>query len=231
MGVGLQLRTRVKRAIAEVPLLHDLALKLNSRSNIFSRAYAHKAWGSEESGSGIGSEIGATEALRSYLPDLFKRLGITKVLDAPCGDWNWMRLVDLNGIDYVGVDVVAEVIARNQAYARGGVRFLVADLTQDELPSADLIICRDCWIHLSFRDAAAMLENFRRSGASWLLISNSSQVLENQNQLTGWMWRYLNLRRPPFNFPAGLEARKDHYAEHDFEITLWNIADLPRIGA
>lgn len=231
MDITSQLRTRVKKAIAEIPLLHDLTLKFNSRGNIFSRAYAHNAWGSQESGSGIGSELGATETLRCYLPDLFKRLAVTKVLDAPCGDWNWMRRVDLNGIDYVGVDVVQDVIAKNRDYEREGVRFLVADLTQDELPLADLIICRDCWIHLSFRDAAAMLENFRRSGARWLLVSNSPHVQENKNQLTGWMWRFLNLHRPPFNFPAAIEARKDHYADHGFEITLWEIAKLPRIDA
>ena len=45
-----------------------------------------RGWGSDESGSGIGSELGATEALREYLPGLFKRLGVRKVLDAPCGD-------------------------------------------------------------------------------------------------------------------------------------------------
>jgi hypothetical protein len=230
MSVGL--RTRLKTAISGIPLAHDLALKLLSRRSIFSRAYKSGAWGSEESGSGIGSELGATESLREYLPGLFKRLGVRKLLDAPCGDWNWMRLVDLEGIDYVGVDVVPEVIARNQAaHAAPGVRFNVADITRDDLPSADLILCRDCWVHLSFRDAASVLENFRRCGAPWLLISNSPRMSENRNQLTGLSWRYLNLHRPPFNFPAGLEARKDHYDTHDFQITLWRIADLPRINA
>lgn len=228
----MSLRMRIKSWISEIPLLHDLALKLVSRGSIFSRAYKSRAWGSDESGSGIGSERGATVALREYLPELFKRLGVVSFLDAPCGDWNWMRLVDLQGVDYTGVDVVPEVIARNQAaYERDGVRFQVADLTRDELPRADLILCRDCWVHLSFRDAASMLENFRRSGATWLLVSNSPQALENRNQLTGWAWRHLNLRKPPFSFPAAIGARKDHYAEHGFEITLWRIADLPRINA
>ncbi|NPC57392.1 class I SAM-dependent methyltransferase [Caenimonas soli] len=230
MGMGL--RTRLKMTISSIPLAHDLTLKLLSRESIFSRAYSSRAWGSEESGSGVGSELGATEALRAYLPGLFKRLGVEKILDAPCGDWNWMRLVDLEGIDYVGVDVVPEVIAKNQAaYAAAGVRFKVADITRDDLPSADLILCRDCWVHLSFRDAASILENFRRCGATWLLVSNSPQISENKNQLTGLSWRYLNLHQPPFNFPAGLEARKDHYDDHGFQITLWRIADLPRINA
>src|SRR3712207_7875432 len=51
---------------------------------------------SHESYSGRGSELGATESLRSYLPQLFERLNIKTFLDAPCGDWNWMRQVDLS---------------------------------------------------------------------------------------------------------------------------------------
>lgn len=228
----MSLRTLVKSSILEIPVLHDLALKLISRRSIFSRAYKSKAWESEESGSGVGSELGATATLREYLPELLRRLGAVSFLDAPCGDWNWMRLVDLKGINYIGADVVPEVIEKNRAaYERAGVKFTVADLTKDELPRADLILCRDCWIHLSFRDAALMLENFRRSGATWLLITNGPQALENRNKLTGLHWRPLNLHKPPFNFPAGIEARKDHYEETKFEITLWKIADLPKIVA
>lgn len=232
MNAEFKLRTRIKNVIARLPALHDLALSVRTREKIFSGAYAQKAWGSDESGSGTGSELGATEALRKYLPELLERLQIQRFLDAPCGDWNWMRLVDLKDITYFGLDVVPEVIARNVAtYGRSGVEFKVADLTHDPLPKAELVLCRDCWIHLSFRDAASMLENFRRSGATYLLMSNSPQVQKNRNQLPGWNWRYLNLHLPPFNFPPGLEARKDHYAEHGFQITLWKIADLPPIDA
>lgn len=232
MRVDLDLRTYAKKVIARWPLLHDAVLKVHPRSRIFARAYEHNAWGSQESGSGIGSELGATEALRDYLPELFQRLQVRTFLDAPCGDWNWMRRVDLAGVAYTGLDVVPEVIARNrERYGRPGVEFDVADLTRERLPRADLVLCRDCWIHLSFRDAAAILGNFRRSGSTYLLIGNSPHVEQNENQLAGWGWRHLNLQRPPFNFPAGLEARKDHYADQDFQITLWRIADLPAIQA
>ncbi|MET0213205.1 MAG: class I SAM-dependent methyltransferase, partial [Vicinamibacterales bacterium] len=95
---------------------------------------------------------------------MFERLNIGTVLDAPCGDWNWMRHVDLSRVNYVGVDVVLQVIeSHNRMFTTKGVQFLRADIAQDTLPKADLIICRDCWVHLSFRDIAAVLENFRRS--------------------------------------------------------------------
>ena len=142
-----------------------------------------------------------------------------------------MSRVDLSGVDYVGADIVANVIAKNnQEYARPGVRFIRADLTKDLLPAADMIMCRDCWVHLSFQDIAAILKNFRRTGATWLLVSNTPSQERNQNKRTGIDWRHLNLRLPPFNFPPETESRKDHYPDVPFEITLWRLADLPEIN-
>ena len=43
------------------------------------------------------------------------------LLDAPCGDFNWMRHVPLGGVSYTGADVVPELIARNRRdYGRDG---------------------------------------------------------------------------------------------------------------
>jgi hypothetical protein len=207
-----------------------LSLSL-SRARVFQLAYATRVWGSAESGSGIGSELAATENVSAYLPELFQRLQVSKFLDAPCGDWNWMRRVDLSGVDYFGGDVVSSVVTKNkQEYARPGVRFIHADLTKDPLPTVDMIMCRDCWVHLSFEDIAAMLKNFRRTGARWLLVSNTPSQNRNQNKATGIDWRHLNLHLPPFNFPAKIEGRKDHYPDVPFEIALWRLAELPEIS-
>jgi hypothetical protein len=200
------------------------------KAQTFQVAYAMGAWGSVESGSGCGSELGATDNVSAYLPELFQRLKVSEFLDAPCGDWNWMRRVDLSGVDYVGADVVSAVIAKNnQQYARPGVRFIHADLTKDPLPTVDMIMCRDCWVHLSFEDIAATLKNFRRTGATWLLVSTTPSHDRNQNQRTGIDWRHLNLRLPPFNFPPEIESRNDHYPDEPSPITLWRLADLPEV--
>jgi hypothetical protein len=200
------------------------------KTQTFQVAYALSAWGSWESGSGHGSELGATQNVIAYLPEVFRRLQVSKFLDAPCGDWNWMRQVDLSGIDYVGADLVSSVIVRNsQQYARPGVRFIQADLTKDPLPAVDMILCRDCWVHLSFEDIAAILKNFRRTGATWLLVSNTPSHDRNRDQRTGIDWRHLNLRLPPFNFPSEIESRDDHYSDDPSPITLWRLADLPEV--
>jgi hypothetical protein len=35
------------------------------------------------------------------------------LLDIPCGDFNWMKLLNL-GVDYIGADIVGELIAENR---------------------------------------------------------------------------------------------------------------------
>src|SRR5947208_3391500 len=90
---------------------------------------------------------------------------------------------------------------RSRRSRTGRVRFIHADLTKDPLPAVDLIMCRDCWVHLSFSDMAAMLKNFRRTGATWLLVSHTPSNDKNENKATGIGWRHLNLHLPPFSFP------------------------------
>ena len=225
------LRAKARKVTLSIDSLHSWAARLWPHSQLFAKAYAAEVWGSAESRSGHGSEVGATTSIRPFLSELFAQLSIRTFLDVPCGDWNWMRLVDLEGVDYIGADIVPAVIESNRArFSRYGVRFMVADLIRDDLPRADLVLCRDCWVHLSFQDIAAILENFRRSGATWLLLSNSPHMTKNSNQFTGLRWRHLNLQLAPFFFPPPLKRRPDHYPHVPFEIALWRIADLPNVN-
>jgi len=224
------IRTKLSRSAAAIGPMQWLLQRLRKRERVFERAYVTQAWGSSESGSGVGSELDATRNLQAYLPELFNRLAIKTFLDAPCGDWNWMRKVDLTQVEYIGADVVSSVITKNtNKYARSNIRFLQADLTKDLLPSADLILCRDCWVHLSYQDISAMLENFRRTGANWLLVSDTPSAESNVNKLTGIGWRHINLSLPPFCFPPPEERRKDHYDFEPIQISLWRLSILPTI--
>ena len=209
---------------------HRLRLGLKSRTGVFSRAYKTFAWGSRESGSGTGSELRASEVVRAGLADLLRRHNIQSLLDAPCGDWNWMQHIDLTGIEYFGADIVPGVIAANQeTFERPGVSFAVADLTRDKLPSAEAVLCRDCLVHVSYRDISAILGNFRRTGATWLLLNTYPEIQNNRNQFTGVRWRRLNFQLPPFNFPDPVEALSDGGDVNPSQLSLWRLRDLPEL--
>ena len=59
----------------------------------FRRIHDTNLWGAPESASGLGSELDATATLRAELPRLFEKLGVTSLLDAPCGDAGWINHV------------------------------------------------------------------------------------------------------------------------------------------
>src|SRR5262249_52047244 len=122
----------------------------------FERIEQTNLWGAATSVSGLGSEDRATAAIREALPGLLQRCGARSLLDAPCGDAGWIGSVKLD-VDYTGIDIVPSLIAANTARAARGEmrgRFLVADITSDALPACDLVLCRDCLVHLSFQNIA-----------------------------------------------------------------------------
>ena len=174
------------------------------REAIFSDIYAHNLWGDPESVSGPGSNRARAAAFSAELPLLFDAFGVRTLLDAPCGDFNWMRELPWRLERYVGVDIVSEIVEKNQrAYGSETRSFLHCDLVSDPLPRADAIVCRDGLVHLSLADILRALSNFKRTRAPYLLATTFPLIDENQDIQTG-EWRPINLQRPPFNFPVPL---------------------------
>ena len=199
---------------------------------IFSAIHRGNLWGDPESVSGPGSGLQRTAKWRDGLAALLRRLGVRSLVDAPCGDFQWMRALALDLDDYVGVDIVTELIAHNtDAYAEPGRRFVPLDFTRDPLPRADAILCRDGLVHLSFVDIAEALRNFA-SSARWLVATTFTTLDVNADVETGG-WRPLNLERPPFSFPppiALLDERRldDAGVSVHKHLGAWEIAGLPR---
>lgn len=200
-------------------------LRTLGRAPNFSDIYRDNLWGDSESVSGRGSTLARTVKIRSELPELLRSIGAKSLLDAPCGDFNWMRLVDLGGIRYTGVDVVTELINRNRKiYGGPGKNFLVADVIRDYLERSDVILCRDCFIHLSFKDIKRTLINFKRSESQYLLATTHVDIVKNTNVRTGG-WRNINLQLAPFKFPPPLELLVED-AELGKCLGLWKLSDI-----
>ncbi|HEY2811168.1 MAG TPA: class I SAM-dependent methyltransferase [Rhabdochlamydiaceae bacterium] len=204
--------------------------------SIFTSVYETNFWASSESRSGGGSTLESTQNLRNLLPELLKQLNVQTLLDAPCGDFNWMKEVDLSAISYFGADIVREMIQKNQTlYNKQNYTFLHADLTKDTLPKADLILCRWCLPHLSHADVMRTINNFKKSGSKYLLTTTYPAVKSNEKISSGGGHRFVNLQQPPFNFPAPrlllLDAHHPESAFGDDYLGLWELADLPSYSA
>lgn len=179
-------------------------LVLETAEDRFTQIHDKNYWNGSDSASGTGSSIEYTANLRSRLPELFDRFNINSVLDAPCGDYNWMKeVVAATSIDYVGGDIVKPLIRRlSETYTSENVKFVHLDITRDPLPQADLMICRDCLFHLSFADTRAMLLNFVASDIPYLLTTTHTDVgtFRNRDIETG-DYRLIDLYSEPYNFP------------------------------
>lgn len=183
----------------------DRFVPKRAAQTVFSEIYENNLWGDSESVSGRGSRLARTAVIRRELPALLEELGARSILDAPCGDFNWMRQTDLAGVTYIGADVVPSLISRNQRrYGGDGRKFLTLDITKDSLPVADVILCRDCFIHFSFKDIRAALASFKQSNSEFLFVTTHTPVREHRDIATG-QGRNVNLLLPPFNFPEPLK--------------------------
>jgi hypothetical protein len=194
-------------------LRERLALAFADRRQAFQRIHDHNLWGTTESVSGPGSHLAATESIRRELPALVRRLGIATLLDAPCGDLNWMRhiLPDM-GIRYIGADLVPAVVERARAATDWPeASFLVLDIVEDPLPEADLWLCRDCLFHLSNADVFAALANFLRSGIPLLLTTIHTGPEPKNRDIRSGAFRWFDLFQPPFNVPRAPVALFDDY--------------------
>jgi hypothetical protein len=214
-------------------LLRSVPRRLRSRQAIFNRIYTTNGWGSAESVSGCGSTLRETRVIRQILPALIERYGIRSLLDIPCGDCHWISSIDFGGRSYIGADIVGELVRRNRAaFGEGlGRTFMHLDVVRDPLPSAELVLCRDCMIHLSNADVLTALRNVRRSGAKYLLATTYTARPTNPDIVTG-DWRPINLQASPFALPEPLELISEEWDwadgyHADKCIGLWDTGVLP----
>ena len=202
----------------------------------FAKVFKKNLFGGNESRSGRGSDSDQTEVLRSELPKLLKDLGITSLLDLPCGDLNWISKTGLGDIYYKGVDVVPDLIAKlSKEYSGTGKSFEVADITK-QVPSGSFqgILCRDLFVHLTTSEIDSALKNLQMTGATYLLTTHfsDSRPYKNLPRVPFRVgWRPINLMEAPFHFPPPLALLNEKCSEakgrfSDKSIGVWKLQEL-----
>ena len=199
----------------------------------FERIYSTNLWSDPDSRSGVGSTLDSTAVLRAELPNALRELSARVLLDVPCGDFTWMKRVDLSGVDYIGGDIVPSIIEENQRLHTTESRsFVHLELTRDKLPDADVLLCRDCLVHLSYANIRAVFANIARSNIRYVLMTSFPGRGGNYDVADG-DWRALDFQAPPFSLPEPqltiveqCEEEDGSYA--DKSLVAWRVEDLPR---
>lgn len=200
-----------------------------ARQAYFAGMYEDNIWGDRCSRSGSGSNLENTATLRKELPGLLVSLQVRSLLDLPCGDWAWMREVDLTGLDaYIGGDIVPDLIERlNRDHADHRVRFAVLDAISSAIPATDAVMVRDLFGHLEHAQVRRAIANIKRGGATWLLATHYPRVEENLDVVMG-AWRPQNFLLTPYRWPAphAMIWEEPVVERRDKTLAAWRLADL-----
>lgn len=204
------------------------------RTEFFRKVFEDNTWADTESRSGLGSNLAATTRVRTDLPAVLRYYKIRSMLDAPCGDFFWMKTVDLGQTAYIGGDIVPDIIASNtQLHAKANRRFAVTDLVEDDLPDVDLIFCRDCFIHFSTDLIFRTLRNMVRSKARYVMMTHDVSLaryesvgwknidLDSPTDEVSFTFRPLNLTLPPFNLPPPIFAINEGNWDNGKVLGMW----------
>jgi hypothetical protein len=207
----------------------------------FRSIWKRNYWGNSESISGPGSTLFQAANLIEHFPHFINDFKIKSIIDAPCGDFNWMK-VAISGnpeVKYIGGDLVPEIIdSLKSKYATQNTEFRIFDITKDEFPKVDVWLARAIFYHFSNRDIYLALENFIKSQIPYILTTNCVTELDHKNiDIKTGAWRSLNLKLPPFNFPDSqlweIDDSRDPHPK--MKLTLWTRSQieilLPEIKA
>lgn len=178
-------------------------------SNPFEQIYSKNLWSG--GGSGYGSSPGFTRPYREWLANFLQSVRpgptVLKIIDFGCGDWQSSKLIDWTGSQYLGYDVVPQVIQQNQRlYAQDHVKFQLVSVDFSDITDfvADVLIIKDVMQHWPL----AMVQQFLQ--LPWqveraLFINDTAypdrkKVVNADCGLGGFQLR--NLALPPFNLPV-----------------------------
>jgi hypothetical protein len=125
------------------------------------------------------------------------------VVDFGCDDWQFARYIDWSSVDYLGLEVVPDLIESNTAaYGAPNVRFAHSPDRLDDLPPAHVLIAKDVLQHWPNQDISAFLANAVEK-YRYCLITNCVRPKRDRNtDIPMGSFRPLDLRERPFNAPA-----------------------------
>lgn len=180
----------------------------------FTRIYDTNMWGN---GSGSGSSKKVCDSYIHFINNFIKEYNITSITDAGCGDWQSTRYFNLKNIQYDGYDVVESVIEGIKVFENNHIDFHLYDGDFSKLKPADLLICKDVLMHLSFANIDRFINELNKF--RFALITNTMKENIDNVNISNGDYRVLDLRKAPFDINAELIFSFD--IETDKKTLLW----------
>jgi hypothetical protein len=174
------------------------------------QVYEMKLWGNNNarfySGSGSHQETIVKPYIESILVFLQSFKEYITVCDLGCGDFNVGEKLIKHTKKYVGVDIVAPLIAFNkEKFKASNLEFYCLDIAKDALPSGDCAIVRQVLQHLSNTEVQSVVHKLTRF--KYIILTEhipEGDFTPNKDIISGQGIRLkkqsgINLLMPPFN--------------------------------
>src|ERR1044071_6230601 len=118
-------------AIPDDPLQVRQEARMSMKA-VFTQIYALNIW---DYRSGEGSLPKHTKGYRRFLERFIRDRQIKSVVDYGCGDWQFSRLINWDGVRYLGLDIVDSLIEHHlKTYRKDNITFEVLAGMPAELP-------------------------------------------------------------------------------------------------
>jgi len=180
--------------------------KADPLATAFAAIYRADAW---TNGSGPGSLPSVNRPYIAFLEAFIRNNGVRRIIDVGCGDFQLMAAVDLSGVDYIGYDVVDEVVdANRRRHGCENRSFREMPSSLEELTTGDLAIVKDVLIHLDNETSYGLLESLLRKNRFVLAVNNWSADANAYNRdIAPGAFRPVDVSLPPFSFLAATVLR------------------------
>ncbi len=157
---------------------------------------------------------------------LFKGFAIESMLDIPCADIQELKQHPLGLKHYIGATRSKESAEALQAQFGNELRsFRALDIAIDPLPQVDLIFCWDELCTMPRDKVEAVLLQFKKSSAKYLLIRHYPHVIKNSKNKRG-VFKPINWKLAPYHFPEPIIQIIEGKDSTAANLTLWSVDHL-----
>jgi len=213
----------------------------------FMDLYESKGWGK---GSGSGSAVQRSAKSITLLSKLLPALGVTLLIDFPCGDQQWAPHLRraMPGVKYLGLDIMPGLIQRNrETYGSRATYFALMGLDNPNKwnvakksqlwNSKDVVavMTRHALEHNTFQISCAFLASLHESGATYFIGTNAFDVKSDLPDPIIAGYRPIDFYSKPFMFPRGIiswhetSPVTDKFPEPGTTMMeIWDIGTLPK---
>ena len=177
--------------------------------------------------SGPGSDPYYNIPYRAFLESFLRMNCIGSMVDIGCGDWQFSRYLDLGGIDYLGLDLVEQVVARNrERFGTPSIRFEVMPERLEDVPGAHLLVIKDVLQHLEitevirFRDIVFPKFDFCLVTNSFSKVAHDGTMMPVNIGIAPGDFRCLDPRAQPFGIAGAYVLRFNTGASEELRTLL-----------